>query len=577
MSALADAIIFESEKEIIDFIKTGIDVNEIDQYGLKPIIQAVICDKKNIVQVLLAHGADIDQRDFLNRTALHWAADRGNIDFCKLLLDKGASPDTFSFEGQPILVNPILREQLPIVELFLKYNANYRFAQDFISAKLIGHRFELLGETDIINAKEEFIPLSFEGFYLEFTSNLIKRSLHNFINSISGNKYHPYADKIKTLINALRNAGKLSELAQYKDKSQFMQQIDLILQQELLLVPVGYKGHATAYIIYKNMLAICNRGVTNRIDTVVIYHIKNKQALTLDLLKHLLYEPKTEEFMDQIIFEDLGLTPITSLATTHQVTGNCSWANIEASVPAMLIMLSENLKTITANKLSALKKDILAFYKDWIDWDKDVALDELIFDLHQAHPARRLSKAMILSAILTQRCDPKFARDVKRATKILSILIQDEFRFILLNCIRVQKYESDNPFSKRLDKLFVKCKFDKTTIHLLDNKTNVNLDLGAKDEDVIRMTTSLHIAALENNLNLVKYLVENLKMDVNYTDRTGSTAIMYAAWKGNLDIVKYLLEHGASSDVKNMKGGYAIAYARHAKHKDIVNILSKKN
>lgn len=160
---LADAIIYENEPAVIATINAGADVNEHDRFGMRPLIQAVICRKPAALQALLSAGADIEQGDFINRTALQWAADRGEVEICYFLLSNGANPNHFSADGQPILVNPILREQLELVELFLQFNVDYQFAQDFISAKLLGHRFELTGEADIVSPDRKFIPLSVPG------------------------------------------------------------------------------------------------------------------------------------------------------------------------------------------------------------------------------------------------------------------------------------------------------------------------------------------------------------------------------------------------------------------------------
>jgi len=56
--------------------------------------------------------------------------------------------------------------------------------------------------------------------------------------------------------------------------------------------------------------------------------------------------------------------------------------------------------------------------------------------------------------------------------------------------------------------------------------------------------TALTYAAIGDNLDIVKYLIEEHGADVNAVDEWGRTVLMYAAEKGNLDMVKYLIEHG---------------------------------
>ncbi len=71
----------------------------------------------------------------------------------------------------------------------------------------------------------------------------------------------------------------------------------------------------------------------------------------------------------------------------------------------------------------------------------------------------------------------------------------------------------------------------------------------------------------------MQQLVKELRMDVDYLDRTGSTALMYAAYAGHQDIVEFLVNNGANIAIKNLKGGTAARYAAYAGHRAIVDFL----
>lgn len=574
---LAEAIIYENDAKVLAAIKDGADVNEHDRFGMRPLIQAVICRKPAVLQALLAAGADIEQGDFINRTALQWAADRGELELCYFLLSNGANPNHFSADGQPILVNPILREQLELVELFLQYHVDYQFAQDFISAKLIGHRFELTGEADIVTPdRKKFIPLSFEGFNLEFSSGLIRRSLHNFINSIPGQKYADYAPKLQRVLHALKNAAQLTEFARHKDKSPFETAIDVMLDEDLLLLPAAYQGHAITFIRYGNLWIKCDRGVGPIANTVVISQIGNPYALNKQLLKHILYEPKTERFVRDELPAQLALKTLTTLPTRHQLSGNCSWANVETSVPAMLYALSYLPRVhTTARDLANLQKEIYHFYNVWVDWDKDIALEEAIEDFEASDSVRRLSKAVILGGVLVQRCNPKSPVDLKRAKKILSILTQPSYNFIVDNYCKVFFRPDVGKAGQRVQRLFKACGLDLENITL--KKSVPYLQANVHSENLVRMTTALHVACLHGQLAVVKNLLNELHIDIDYLDRTGSTALMYAAYAGHMDIVKFLLKHGANPGIKNLKGGTAAKYAAYAGYRDIADLLQQIN
>lgn len=571
--SLSETIIYDSDENAVKAIQKGADINERDRFGLRPLIQAVICKKPSTLEALVAAGVDLEQGDFIDRTALQWAADRDELEICNYLLEAGANPNHYSADGQPILVNPILREQLDLVELFVKHSANYQFAQDFISAKLLGHRFELTGEADIVSTDGKFIPLSFEGFILEFSTGLIRRSLHNFMNSIPGQKFKEFAPKLSRVLQALKNAGQLTEYSRHKDKSPFEPAIDVMLDNDLLLLPAAYQGHAITFIKYGNLWAKCDRGVGVIANTVVVSDIGNPYRANKELFKKILYQKKSPEFVTTGIQQELALKTLTTLPTRHQLSGNCSWANVETSVPTMLFMLSfnpeihNNLRTITA-----LQKQIYQFYHAWTEWDQDSALEEAIEDFAAADHLRKLSKAIILGGILVQRCDARYQTHVARAKKILSILTQPDFSFILENYCRIFLKPGAGKAGDRVKKLFKVCGLDCNKITM---KKSVNyLQTNVHSENLVRMTTALHVAALQGKLDTVKHLVDELHIDIDYLDRTGSTALMYAAYAGHKEVVKFLAEKGANLALKNLKGGTAARYASYAGHKGIVEFLN---
>lgn len=574
--ALAESIIYESDEAALKAVQAGGDVNEHDRFGFRPLIQAVICRKYKTLHALIAAGADIEQGDFINRTALQWAADRGEVELCYYLLEAGANPNHYSADGQPILVNPILREQLELVELFIKSKANYQFAQDYISAKLLGHRFELTGEADIVSPAGKFIPLSFEGFNLEFSTGLIRRSLHNFLNSIPGQKFAKFSGKLQDVLQSMKNAAQLTEFGRHKDKAPFESVINTMLEQPLLLLPSAYSGHAITFIKYGNLWAKCDRGVGIIPNTVVVSNMANPYSANKALFKKILYEHKTEEFVKKEIAEQLSLKTLMTLPSRHQLSGNCSWANVETSVAAMLFMLSYNPRIHTNLKqLTVLQKEVYQFYNAWVEWDQDSALEEAIEDLEAADPTRQLSKAIILGGVLVQRCDPKRSNHVKRAKKILSILSQQAFSFILGNYCKVFFADRAGKTGQRIKKLFKVCGFDLKNLCI--KKPVQYFQANVHSENLVRMTTALHVACLQGNLQMAEHLIKDLHIDVDYLDRTGSTALMYAAYAGHLEIVKYLVKNGANVTIKNLKGGTAARYASYAGYRKIADFLNASN
>ena len=64
-------------------------------------------------------------------------------------------------------------------------------------------------------------------------------------------------------------------------------------------------------------------------------------------------------------------------------------------------------------------------------------------------------------------------------------------------------------------------------------------------------TTLLDYAAQNDHLEVVRYLIEEERMNVNERDNYGSTAINYAATRECLEVVRYLVKHGGNNTKHN--------------------------
>jgi ankyrin repeat protein len=60
-------------------LAAGADVHHVNSYGKRPLHSAAIAGQAEIVALLLAHGAEVDAMDQFGMTALHMAASRGEI------------------------------------------------------------------------------------------------------------------------------------------------------------------------------------------------------------------------------------------------------------------------------------------------------------------------------------------------------------------------------------------------------------------------------------------------------------------------------------------------------------------
>lgn len=100
-------------------------------------------------------------------------------------------------------------------------------------------------------------------------------------------------------------------------------------------------------------------------------------------------------------------------------------------------------------------------------------------------------------------------------------------------------------------------------------KTKVNLN--ATDS---REMTPLLLSSADNNLDMVKVLVEG-GADVNRKHKeTGKTPLIYAAANGHVDILRYLLSRpGIIVNAKDKEGKTALIHAVFYARKDAISIL----
>ncbi len=450
--SLADEIIFGTKAGVEDLIRAGADVNEIDVYGYTPLIESAIMNSAPIAEVLLRAGAKVDEADLTGRTALHWSVDNSNLTLSELLLKNKANPNSYSKGSQPILVKPLLRDQPEMKKLLYQYGADLRFAQDFISAKLLGHRYELTGQVDIVNTKGEFIELDFEGFYLEFTLGIIQNSLRRYKNNFGARHLRHYFRYIEEIIAALNVASRLIKYQQYTYKvSDHEQEINTLIDHPILIIPVAHRGHAITFIKFGNLFAKCDRGENSKREgSVVIYNIRNPRAFTQNLVKELIYKRQTPEFILNGYKRVLDLEPLMQLPVPPQITGNCSWANVEAIIPTILFLLLMTYRDPNAHRSTdSYVEEALNFYQQWIDWDRDRSLDDCVKSFYTSSRARKASKAAILAAILFQKFHYENPKDIERAEKIMPILSQRDYRYVLNSYVEIftKKFKTTSGFN----------------------------------------------------------------------------------------------------------------------------------
>jgi hypothetical protein len=442
MMTLADAIIAEDLRQVEMILAQGYSLNQVDEYGFTPLIEAAIADNNDIAKLLLAQGADVNLRDMTGSSALHWAAENNNLSLAKLLLARRADPNAYTLSGQPVLVMPLLRHQSPVKTLLLDQGANLEFAQDFINTKMLGHMFELVGTANIVSPNNQFVEVDFEGFFLEVSLGMIAESLNDFKHHFAARQMRRYGIVSETIVAVIQRAARLIKFQQYRtnlDRHRF--EIKTLIEQEPLLIPVGYEGHAITFIKYGNIFVKCDRREASRLyDNIMIYQVGRPEVLTEKFIKALIYEKQTDGYINDILPIALDLQPIVELKIAAQVSGNCSWANVEAAIPTLHFLLSTQNADFRDN-IPTYKSQALNYFQQWREWNRERALRFCIQSLNHVDSIRRVSKAEILAAIFFQCCNNTDIANRERVEMLLEILSRPEFEYILQNYIRIYAYE----------------------------------------------------------------------------------------------------------------------------------------
>ncbi len=426
---IADDIISCRMPDFDHYLRQGESLDDIDDYGFTPLIECAITRQPEIARQLLTRGANVNKPDVGMRTPLHWAADNNDLELTRLFLDHGADPNAYTRTGLSVLVYPVLRGHDNLKHLLYQYGAKLDFALDFINGKLLGHRYELKGYSDIINGKGEFVELDFEGFILEFTVAVVKDSIRRFISSYSTRNLREHFPYLHTVMDAFAVAAELLKLqsnVQLTDLNRA--QIAALMKNEMLILPAASRGHALGFVRYKNWWAKIDRGENSLSEgSVNIYRITRPEFINVQFLQHFLFKKQPRRYFHQTINTQLGLEPVMKMPIKPQITGNCSWANIQAIVPVAYAM--QQLVDILPKDYDSTVA--MQLYDTWVEWDKDRALDECIHRFYLATPSRQASFAAMLGAVLFQSCNYEIPHHIERAEKILTILTLPDYYYVL--------------------------------------------------------------------------------------------------------------------------------------------------
>lgn len=451
---LSKAVIYSNLDAVRQQLKKQKKINYLDEYGYTPLIETAIVDDVAKGQLLLDAKADPNQKDITGRTPLHWTVSNNNYKFTQLLLECGADTNAFHLAGEPVLAKPLLRQQNDLKKLLMQHGAHTAFAYDYIYAKLIGHRFELVGSVDIVDPDGVFIEVDYEGFYLEFCLDLIADSLHAFQHNFAARILAPWFGSIEMIANAFIAYRRLTHYDHYLiDANKHRQEIIKIFSHHPLLLPINQEGHAVVLVKYQNLFAICDRSQEMCFDNELpIYYVNTPSGMTTDLLLDIVYKKQQIPDIYAKLHHALKLRVIDKMPMMAQAIGNCSWANVEAAIPVLHWMQQASDADNQLDK-DAITSDSLELFQRWKDWDKQRALQLAMQSFYSADPRRKASIAALLAGVLFQRFSADNPNQLEQAAKIIRILKTDGYEYILESYMQYYVYNKPTKAGKNLIRL----------------------------------------------------------------------------------------------------------------------------
>ncbi|MBF0360244.1 MAG: ankyrin repeat domain-containing protein [Oligoflexia bacterium] len=107
-----------------DYLRKGYDLSSQDKMGMPALVFASVLGSIEIVDILIACGANVNVKNKLGQTALMIASKNGYLDIIDLLHINGADIDERDSNGSTAIMYAIADTQLDVVKSLISKNAN---------------------------------------------------------------------------------------------------------------------------------------------------------------------------------------------------------------------------------------------------------------------------------------------------------------------------------------------------------------------------------------------------------------------------------------------------------------------
>ena len=118
------AVMNEKGDAVDCLLARNVRIDRKNRYGNTALMIAVIEDDHNLVKKLIAHGANVNTRSLSGNTPLMKAIIEGDEELVNLLLEKGADPNISNYDGYTPLTWAVMKNSVEMVKILLDAGAN---------------------------------------------------------------------------------------------------------------------------------------------------------------------------------------------------------------------------------------------------------------------------------------------------------------------------------------------------------------------------------------------------------------------------------------------------------------------
>ncbi|AVP88191.1 Putative ankyrin repeat-containing protein [Candidatus Phycorickettsia trachydisci] len=533
----------ETVKFLLD---KGASLENADEYGWTPLTCATHYGHLNIVKELLNYKANIEAITKDGYTPILMAAREGRLDIIKELLNNKANIEVANKDGMTSLFEAVCNGHFQIAQLLLDKGADLEVKDNKEGRTLLHYAVE----NDHIGAVEFLL---YKRINIEATTREGNTPLH--LAARNG-----YTEIVKLLVSKGANLEVKSHYGwtpiHYAARNGYTETVKFLLDKEVSFedadeygwTPLLWATHYGHLYVVKELLnykAKTDAVTQNVWPPLLVAALRGH----FDIVKELLnYKANIEATTED------GYTPILAAVQGGHLDIVKELLNYKANIEATtedgytpILMAARGGHLDIVKELLNNKANIEAANKDGM-----TPLFEAVCNGHCQIAQLLLDKGANFEATTQTGDTPLHCAAKNGHTKTVESLLY-----------KATKLEAINPF------LYVTCKDLSGIEELLNYKPNI-IEVRNKNGD-----TSLHIAAQEGHLDIVKKLLD-YKANIEATNKGGWTPLLKAAQRGHCQVVQLLLNEGANIEAATQAGDTPLHYAAENGHTKTVECLLDK-